>query len=106
MREAKLIVPLRDNADNGLAALHVALEQQLGESFGGFTVYLAEGVEWSRDEGLEQEGVAVYFIAMDADDKNERKLYRLARWVCRYADQDRVYVRYARGWVQFVTQGD
>jgi predicted cupin superfamily sugar epimerase len=106
MRVAIFNLPLADNSGNALNDVHAALQADIVDAFGGFTLTHGQG-GW-RDDVTGKvfcEPVAIYQIAMDATPDNARRLRSLAIWHGRVADQLAVYLVHADGVAEFVNLG-
>jgi predicted cupin superfamily sugar epimerase len=106
MRLAIFNLPLSDNSGNALNDVHAALQADIVDTFGGFTLTHGHG-GW-RDDATGKvfcEPVAVYSIAMNATPNNARRLRSLAIWHGRIADQLAVYLVHANGEAECVNLG-
>lgn len=102
MREARMILPRKDNNGGSLTMVHAGLKRAICEAFGGFTALSVEG-GWKDDSGnlYVEEGVA-YDIACETSEENENKLLTLAAKAAKDARQICVYLRLPSGEVRFV----
>lgn len=102
MREAALILPVRDNAGRSVSAAHTQLSSLLVDSFGGYTQRHCEGA-WRDDTGhVHKDSSSEYAVAADWNDAKRDKLERIARVVGRKARQLSVYVRHDDGTVNIL----
>lgn len=101
MREASIILPLRDNNGARVDAAHLALQRELAESFGGFTYAPVNGA-WLDSGRLYRDRSREYRVAADWNDGLRQRLRLLAESAGRKARQLAVYVRDDRGAVSIV----
>jgi hypothetical protein len=99
MKTGQLILPLYDNNGHSLSIVHADLRAQLRQLFGGFTAYEGTG-SWASDNGVVNEPVMVYLIAMERQRGPE--LRRLAGIMAREACQACVMIVTPNGDVEFV----
>ncbi len=99
MREARLILPERDNDGNSLTGVHEALQDRLCDAFGGFTLTYGKG-GWKNDAGLLfREAVYIYDVAVKDAGAGLRQIAQDLRVAAR---QEAVYLRLPTGDVVFV----
>lgn len=103
MKEAKIILPTRDNHAAPLSDLHVNLRKELAETFGRYTARRAYG-GWVNDSGaLIEEQVHEYVVTYDCHNVTlDAKLIELATRYGKLAKQDAIYVRTASGRVAII----
>ena len=106
LREARLILPIRDNDGFGLALVKRALEVELAERFGGFTLITSGRGGWMNGENsfsrnATTETVWIFDVAVE-DDPLQPELFAIARKLKIDARQDAIYLRLPSGVVHFV----
>ncbi|MBB4039094.1 hypothetical protein GGR34_000729 [Microvirga flocculans] len=101
MREARIIVPLKDNDGNDLTAVHTFAKHALCRKFGGFTATPISG-GWMDDDGTFYEDHSIaYDIAM-VPDRQDDVLRDLVLELGVMARQLAMYCRYASGTVEII----
>lgn len=99
MKEARIIFPVEGQLNPVLSCI-----DNLVRAFGGATVYAAQG-HWTHPNGMVlSEACRIADIAMEVSRLNDEKLYDIAWKFREAAGQIEVYVRYANGNVQMVTE--
>lgn len=104
MREARIILPVVGNNGEDISQAHEALEVELAQCFGGYTVYEGRG-GWVTPEGdLQREDVRIYDVAMSGDNGSGywSNLENIAMRTKLRAGQRSIYVRGPDGVVRFV----
>lgn len=103
MRNATLILPVRDNDGADLSALHAVLSLELCEAFGGFTARDVRGAWRDESDGrVYQDESTEYRIAADWNPAQRLALESIAARYCAEARQVCVYVEHANGAVSFI----
>lgn len=92
MREASIILPLRDNAGAKVEAAHKALQEALIASFGGFSHRPVWGA-WQDGGTVYRDRSREYTVAADWNPALRVRLKRLARMAGVKARQVAMYVR-------------
>ena len=102
MKMASLILPTHDNHGVGLQDVHCALQSDLCDTFGGFT--LTQGCGGYRfDSGeVKLESVVIYNIAMSDTPENASKLRTIAKHEASLAEQESVMITLPNGNVEFI----
>lgn len=100
MREARLILPNRDNDGNTLAQCHAYLKGALIGAFGGYTATPSQGGWKGPDGRIYEEAGTAYDVAVA--DGCESYLRELAGNIGRMARQEAVYLRQPNGVVEIV----
>jgi hypothetical protein len=96
LREARIIIPLRDNEGQLVNVGRVG--SRIKEMFGGYTMVAGIGV----DANYPAEPIAIFDIAMEVSGESRERFIDLALWAGHLARQNVVYIRHASGEAQFV----
>lgn len=96
MREASVILPVKDNDGASVEAAHRALQRELAETFGGFTYQLVTGA-WADHGRIYRDKSREYRVACDWNDGKRQQLRLIAEGAGRKARQLAVYLRDDRG---------
>lgn len=100
MREARIILPLCDNAGQALSSVHADLKLRLGREFGGWTATPVDG-GWAGPLGqIYEDKSLAYDVAVPEDRGHELRC--LARYLAQAARQQCIYLRLPDGHVEFV----
>lgn len=103
MRNASIILPVRNNDGADLSALHAVLALELCNTFGGFTSSIVTGAWRDETDGkVYQDESTLYRIAADWNPAQREELESIAARYCAEAEQVCVYVEHANGAVSFV----
>ena len=104
MQEARIILPVLDNAGFELHNAHAFIENALVRHWGGCTIFEGKGI-WKDDaSGTKyREAVYIYDVAMESNPIARDVLKAVAIHACRMASQECVYVRHANHEVEFVS---
>lgn len=102
MREARIILPVADNAGNPLDLIHRRLARALCQTFGGATVAETRGMWVSSSGKLYDEPGRAYDVAMADTPENAAMLRAIAMTAGASAGQEAVYVRFASGEVNII----
>jgi len=106
MREATLILPLKDNDGADLSAIHAILRAELVQTFGGFSAAALDGAWMDEESGrIFLDNSTEYRIAAAWTDRERSKLERIATCYAREAGQLALYVRHGDGEVAFYGPG-
>jgi hypothetical protein len=102
MKEARIILPTFQRDDMPVGAnIPTMLEEKLIDVFGGYTVTVGHGGYRMADGSIKQEPVRVYDVACGEWDNSET-LEPMAKWLCKAANQECVYLRLPSGQIKFV----
>lgn len=100
MKEARIIFPI----EGPLNAAYQECVHNLIHTFGGATIFAANG-HWKHPNGqFVDEIVRIADIAYEPSDENDAKLYDLAWDFLKKTNQVEVYLRYGNGHVQMVSE--
>jgi hypothetical protein len=91
MKEAKVILPHTDNDGRSLFDLHGELARTICQLFGGCTIADGRGC-WLNGDKLFDETVAIFHVAAEDNETNNRALRHVARTYGALAKQLAVYV--------------
>lgn len=106
MREARIILPLRDNAGHGVPLAHDELQMHLCEQFGGYTAQNVRGAWLSPHNAVMQDASVAYDVACEPTPANDAALATLAVAAGRAAHQQAVYLRLPSGEVRVISCED
>ena len=103
LREARIILPMRDNAGEPLYRVKDALARELGAAFGGYTLLTSGHGSWNNAKGGEvSEYIWIFDVAAADNTFNDELLTQIAASLKISARQDAIYLRLPSGEVHFV----
>jgi hypothetical protein len=101
MREALIILPVKDNNGRSIASAHSNLATRLIDAFGGLTTRAAQGA-WVDHGKLYREDVTEYVVAYEPTAFNDETLREIAIHAGHEAKQLAIYTRFASGDVEII----
>lgn len=107
LREAKILVPLRDNHGASLEHVHASVTERLFAAFGGVTWTVVDGAWKDPNDGqLYVERSVAFTVAVPEDEgaigNDDCDLCRIARFAMIAGEQKAIYVQFPDGEVQIL----